>query len=172
MSCQERFKQQAIDILEALRNDNGMYGNIETIQRYLRKNESAPEDIGTSDQELKELENRLYFLMAKETLEKARKNRTTDPQDFHSIERFLEQAGLTLNDIGTNEQEILVLRKKWHLKQIADRLQRMHTKPVCKNPTNVRHILDDMRNGPCTFEEIGITEQELHELGNPTSPQS
>jgi len=172
MSCQERFKQEAITMLEALRQGNGMFGYIGAIQQYLKKSNSTPEDLGTNEQELLELEKKLNIQIAKHNLEKARRGKTTDPQDFWWIERHLEDAGLKLEDINTSEQEILALRKKWYLKQIADRLEKMRTKPICQNPHNVGLILTYIRLAPCTFEEIGITEQELHALGQPTSSQS
>ena len=80
---------------------------IDYVKQDLRMACAEPENIGTSDKELKELLQNYFLNSAKGCLERIRRKKGRFIGQYVSYMRtWLEEGRLELEDIGTNEEEI------------------------------------------------------------------
>ena len=116
-------KKREGDIIEAenwlrLARERAKEGNIEEIVEHLREHASKAgvtlEEIGTSEEELKGLLTEGYTVRAKDWLRLARERAKEQEveAEVEYLKKYASKAGITLEEIGTSEEELKELLAK------------------------------------------------------------
>lgn len=140
---------------------------IEYIPKYVSKAGITLRSIGTSEQELKQLLREGYIAGAEHWLNVARKRERKNCVDLEveAIREYVSKAGITLESIGTSEQELepffrescVVQAKKWL------NVARERARKNCID-SEIELVREYAGKAGVTLESIGISEQELEQL--------
>lgn len=119
--------------------------------------------------EARRTENQTLNLKAKaeQELQKMRENYTRwgVSQEIENIRRYVAQAGLTLADIGTSEEELQNCFKTGHINAAKTWLrmarERCETEDVSAEITHIRNLVAE---AGVTLADVGTSEEELNKL--------
>lgn len=120
-------------------------------------------DLDTDEDEVAELERKAYKYWAVFNLTEARKPEQLDIHKLDQVPEYVSKAGLLLEDIGTDEDEITELMKKIR-RASAEYWLAGARDPGKGNLTKVEWLLRDIRAAGITLEDIGTSKEELEGL--------
>lgn len=165
----DELKKEAVEYLEELRQ-SGEEGNalvyyitLDSLKGNLEEGNIKPSEIGISEKEMKEFHVKHCRLSAKRWLRYLREGDEHYEMSLDFLKDNLEDGGLSLEDIGTSEEELEELRivgiklsaKKW-LGYARENLEKG------EDTTHwLRSLLREMKKGELKPEDIGTSEEEL-----------
>jgi hypothetical protein len=137
----------------------------------LRRSTYSLEQIGTSEEELSDLTAKSHTLAIADALARLRNDPTPTDADatIGRIRKLINKWGLTLNEVGTDENELNELARKGRRVQLLNLVERLHEISSQKNI-----LLGEMcklhrqieNNGEFTLEELGTSEEELKRIAS------
>lgn len=111
----KQYMELARNFLQQMRDGTSRdEGSFAILRKMLRENDLALEDIGTSEEELKEMQNMGHEALAKKHLNRLRDGKGNPAGMRNLILMHVEKGSLTLEDIGTSEEELtrLAIRRR------------------------------------------------------------
>lgn len=135
------------------------------------KTRISPELIGSSKEELKDLHRRAYRYYAEFVMKAFRGGECFVDSDIFRL--GLEQAGLTLADIGTNEAELSALVRRQRINTVKGYLVEFRT---TGDPLLLLLVMAECAENGISYEEIGTTRaallEDMAEIGHSSASAS
>ena len=123
------------------------------------------EEIGVTEKDLKEFLTNGYKLLAQEDLHILRQETQHYSICLRRLRLVAQEGEFTLEEIGTSEEELEILRIKGH--KILARQYLLYLRSETMNHRSFFEFLKtELKKGEFTLEEIGTNEEELEELGS------
>lgn len=161
----ERYARRALERLRKQEpvNSRGFWHDTtaKTLAGWLQDGNLTLEDIGSSEAELAKLRQEFYLDEARAGLEKFRSLRACN-RDVLYIP--LREAGKTLADIGTSEDELDELYVEYCKQKAFDLLMRARSSDVSHSHLHLEAIRGFMQRGELTAPDINSSEEELKRL--------
>ena len=157
-------KKEAQKWLESLRSGTIHYdGALWSLRRDVLGGGLTLEDIGTSEKELEELRVKGCKNLAQELLESLRSGIDRYESFLKCLRKEVQKGGLTLEDIGTSEEELEELRVK-NCKALAQECLDFLRSGADNYESFLEYLRKEVQKGGFTLEDIGTSEEELEEL--------
>ncbi len=161
------YKAEAIKWLELTRErsqKSNMDSHVGYIREYVEKAGVTLEDIGTNEAEIAGLLKTSYIAEATKWLQLTRERVNSGSMDSHVgyIREYVEKAGVTLEDIGTNEAEIAGLLKTSYIAEARTWLNLARERADKQNiESEIGYLRQYAKLAGVSLEDLGTTETEL-----------
>lgn len=153
------------------RKNDSVLSYVQWIKECLIKAGVKPEEVGTSEKELIELQKKGHKCKAEYWLNSARKS--SEKRDVEDIVKYLRgdliKAGLGLESIGTSEKELEKLKKEGYKAQAEYSLRTAREKYAKKEELNFIHswtklVREYIEKAEISLEDIETSKEELRRL--------
>jgi hypothetical protein len=121
------------------------------------------EDIGTSKEELEQLRIKGCKAEARRWLEYLRSGTGHYDTFLKYLREEVQRGGLTLEDVGTSEEELEQLRIKYFKANAQYWLEYLRS-GTGHYDLSLKYLREEVQKGGLTLEDIGTSEKELEEL--------
>ena len=141
--------------------------NIGFLRKYAEKAGVSVNDIGTSEEELKTLLTEGYTFEAKKWLRMTREQAGTQniEDNIFFLRKYAEKAGVSVNDIGTSEEELKTLFTEGYTSEAKKRLQMTREQAGTQNiEDNIFFFRKYAQKAGVSVNDIGTSEEELKTL--------
>ncbi len=171
VSIKEKSIEEANYWLNLARNSpeevsSGVY-KIILVREYAEKANVTLEELGTTEEELREIEKRSHIYLAKFFLNVSRKNSVSQSVEVEvsSVKEDAKKGGITLEELGTTDEELNNLTHQGYINEAKSLLitvrEYVEIQPVI---LEISLIKENAGKAGMTLEEMGTSEEELKKL--------
>jgi len=144
--------------------ESNMDSHVGYIREYAKKANITLADIGTSEEEIASLLKTSYISEATKWLQLTRERANSGDMDSHVgyLREYVEKAGITVEDIGTTEEEIASLLKTSYISEARTWLKLTRKRASQQNvELEIGYLRQYANLAGITLEQLGTSETEL-----------